>query len=220
MALDISERQAGYIAAIQKLRSASMEQLILALANAPPTSNPKKMADRIAEQVPSVPVERLGGMLDTLYTLYHIRELSGVQHPQFLEDLIEGLRKDRNVQLTEGQLKRFRAVLERLMDIETLKPIAKAARLQRDGERLYCTSKTLSDIRPVFENDPTNRPLGAVLTHTLKISYHEGSNHREFHVVLDSNDLEQLAEVVQRAKDKDKTLRELLESTGLTSFDD
>ena len=101
MALDIPEREAGYIAAIQKLPSASMEKLILALVNAPPTSDPKKMAERIADQMPSVSVERLGRMLDTLYTLYHIRELSGVKYPQFLEDLIEGLRKDRNVQLTE-----------------------------------------------------------------------------------------------------------------------
>ncbi len=46
MALDIPEREAGYIAAIQKLPSASMEKLILALVNAPPTSDPKKMAER------------------------------------------------------------------------------------------------------------------------------------------------------------------------------
>ena len=134
MALDIPEREASYIAAIQKLPSASMEKLILALVNAPPTSNPKKMAEQIADKMPSVPVEKLGRMLDTLYTLYHIRELSGVQYTQFLEDLIEGLRKDRNVQLTERQLKKLSAPLKRLMDIEALKTIAKAARLQRDGE--------------------------------------------------------------------------------------
>ena len=220
MALDIPEREAGYIAAIQKLPSASMEKLILALVNAPPTSDPKKMAERIADQMPSVSVERLGRMLDTLYTLYHIRELSGVKYPQFLEDLIEGLRKDRNVQLTERQLKKLGALLKRLMDIEALKTIAKAARLQRDGERLYCTGKTLSDIRPVFGTDPAARPLGAVLTHTLKIAYHQGSERLEFHVILDSTDLEELAEAIQRAKDKDKALRELLNSTKLPSFDD
>ena len=220
MALDIPEREAGAIAAIQKLRSASMEKLILALLNAPPTSNPEKMAERITEQVPSVPVERLRRMLDTLYTLYLIRELSGVPYSQFLEDLIDGLRKDRNVQLTERQLKKFRELLKRLMDIEALKTVAKAARLQRDGQHLYCTGKTLSDIRPVFGNDPAARPLGAVLTHTLKIAYHQDSERLEFHVVLDSTDLEELAEVIQRAKEKDKALRTLLNSAKLPSFDD
>ena len=158
------------------------------------------------------------------------------------------------------------------MDIEALKTIAKAARLQRDGERLYCTGKTLSDIRPVFGTDPAARPLGTVLTHTLKIAYHQGSERLEFHVILDSTDLEELAEAIrlrargreedkapaarpltghtlkiayhqgserlefhvildstdleelaeaiQRAKDKDKALRELLNSTKLPSFDD
>ena len=46
------------------------------------------------------------------------------------------------------------------------------------------------------------------------------AEHREFHVVLDSDDLEALGEVVQRARAKDKTLRELLKSAEPPSLDD
>lgn len=105
------------------------------------------------------------------------------------------------------------------MSIEALRTVAKAARLQRDGERLYCTAKILSDIRPVFGKDPTQAPVGAVLTHTLRIGYHEGKEHKEFHIVLDSNDLDALGKAVQRAKAKDKTLREFLKTANLRNLD-
>jgi hypothetical protein len=111
-------------------------------------------------------------------------------------------------------------MLARLMSIEVLNTVSKAARLQRDGERLYCNAKILSDIRPVFSHDPTLRPLGAVLTHTLKIGFHEGGEHQEFHVVLDVDDLLALSEVIYRAQAKDKTLRKLLKESKLTSLDD
>jgi hypothetical protein len=87
--------------------------------------------------------------------------------------------------------------------------------LQRDGERLYCEAKIISDIRPVFGAKPTARPIGAVVTHMLKCAYHEVGEHREFHVVLDGIDLELLADVVHRALLKDRTLRSLLEEMRL-----
>ena len=220
MALDIPERDAGSLAEIKTLKSASMEKFIAALVAATPTSNPDEMAKQISKRVPSIPAELLTRFLRSLYTLYHIRELSGVSHPRFLEDLMDGLSGSRSLRLTQNDIVKLRSNLDRLMSIDSLNTIAKAARLQRDGERLYCTGKILSDIRSVFGKDPAARPLGAVLTHTLKVGYHEGSEHREFHVVLDSDDLEELSEVVQRAKVKDKTLRQLLRSIKLQGFDE
>jgi hypothetical protein len=52
----------------------------------------------------------------------------------------------------------------------------------------------------------------------LRIGYHEGSQHKEFHVILDSEDLIALSEVVVRAQAKDKTLRGLLKRTKLTNL--
>jgi hypothetical protein len=56
----------------------------------------------------------------------------------------------------------------------------------------------------------------------LKVRYHEGEGkeHREFHVVLDSSELDDLGDIIQRAQAKDKSLRELLKSAELPSLDD
>jgi hypothetical protein len=53
---------------------------------------------------------------------------------------------------------------------------------------------------------------GAVITHTLDLEYHKGAELKEFFVVLDSQDLLALKEVLDRAITKDKTLRLLLKN--------
>lgn len=220
MVLEIPKEDTGAIATIKGLSSASIEKFISALKGAPLISDPQEMAAHIAKQIPSIPVERLIPMLTTLYTLYHIRELSGVPHPRFLKDLVSAIRNAPDLQVPSKELPKFQSLLERLLGIDSLNMISKAARLQRDGERLYCNAKILSDIRPVFSQDPTVRPLGAVLTHTLKIGFHKGSDHRELHVILDSNDLTALDEVIHRARAKDRTLRELMKNADLASLDE
>jgi hypothetical protein len=220
MQLEIAKEDTGAIAALKALAAPTVERFISALAEAPPISDPRKMAAYIAKQVPAIPVSQLIPVLETVYTFYQIRELSGVKPARFFGDLMDGLRKSPELQVTQRALPRLRSLLERLLNIDTLKTIAKAARLLRDSERIYCNAKILSDIRPVFTEDPAARPLGAVLTHTLKIVYHQGNDHVEFHVVLDSADLGALGEVVRRAEVKDNTLRELLKSAELPSLDD
>lgn len=220
MALEIPKEDAGSITTIQALSHASMEKFVSALTAAPLTSNPREMVAHIAKRVPSIPKDRLTRVLDTIYTLYHIRELAGVEHSQFLDDLMEAIQQNPALQLSQKETPKLRSLLERLLNINSLNMVAKAGRLQRDGERLYCTAKILSDIRPVFGPDPAGRPVGAVLTHTLKVGYHEGKEHREFHVVLDSSDLDHLGDTVQRAQAKDKSLRGLLKSADLPDLGD
>ena len=107
---------------------------------------------------------------------------------------------------------------EKLLNINLLNTLSKAGRLQRDGERLYCDAKILSDIRPVFGPKPTVMPPGAVVTHTLRIGYHEGGDHKEFYVILDADDLEALKNTVTRAEAKDKVLRQLLKTAKLSDL--
>jgi hypothetical protein len=218
MALEIPEEDSGSIATLKAFPPASLERFVAALKSAPLTTDPKEMAAHVARQVPSIPSEQLERVIDTLYTLYYIRDLSGVKHSRFINDLMAGIQNSPHLQTPSKGLSKLRTALEKLLDIDTLNTISKAARLQRDGERLYCVAKVLSDVRPVFKNDPAAQPIGAVLTHTLKVGYHEGREHKEFHVILDSDDLTALGEVVRRAEAKDKSLREFLKNAGLPNL--
>lgn len=216
MPFEIPKEDQRALVTINRLPDASVETLIAALESAPPISNPEEMTAHIAKELPSIPSEKLEQVINVLYTLYFVRELSGVRPSQFFEDLMEGIRKNSS-EPAKG-ISKLESQLEKLLSIETLTIISKAARLQRDGERLYCDAKVLSDIRPVFGSEPTGRPAGAVLIHTLKIGYHEGRDLREIHLALDSDDLEALSAVVRRAQAKDKTLRDLLKKSKLPNL--
>jgi hypothetical protein len=217
MPFEIPKEDQRAIATIKTIPDKSLEKLIAVLESAPSISNPEEMTAHIAKELPSIPIDKLRHVVDVLYTLYHVRELSGVRPSRFFEDLMEVIRKNAS-ELALKEIPKLESQLEKLLNIDTLTTIAKAARLQRDGERLYCEAKILSDIRPVFGAEPTVRPAGAVLIHTLKIGYHEGRDHREFHLALDSDDLEALGAVVRRAQAKDKTLRDLLKKSKLPNL--
>jgi hypothetical protein len=220
MPLEIPKEDVGAIVLMRGLMPASIERLVAALAGAPLISNPRKMVQFITDAVPDIPQQQLGPIIETLYTLHQIRELSGVNQKRFIEDLIDGVTARHDLNLPEKALPGLRITLERFMGIETLRTIAKAARLLRDGERLYCRSKILSDVRPVFGKNPSEGPVGAVLAHTLKIGFHSGSAHREFHIVLDASDLGDLLDVIQRAQEKDRALRGLLKAGNLPALDE
>jgi len=218
MALEIQQEDTGSIALINTLPRAALERLVSALESAPPVSNPQEMADLIARQIVSIPASRLAPVIETLYTLYHIRELSGVRPARFIAALMEAVQRAPHPHIPQKELAKLRPTLEKLMSIGTLRTVAKAARLQREGERLYCEAKILSDIRPVFGADPESIPVGAVLTHTLRLGYHEGSQHKEFHVVLDFDDLMAINEVILRAQVKEKSLRNMLKRAKLPNL--
>jgi hypothetical protein len=218
MPIDIPEEDQRSIAIINTVPDKTLEKFISILESAPPISNPAEMTQHVAKQLPSISTDKLERIVDVLYTLYLVRELSGVRPKRFFADLMEVVRKNSSESALKGILK-LESQLEKLLNIETLATISKAARLQRDGERLYCEAKILSDIRPVFGSKATVRPAGAVLVHTLKIGYHEGRDHREVHFAMDSADLEALSTVLRRAQEKDKTLRDLLKKSKLPNLE-
>ncbi len=218
MPLQIPSPYASPIAKIVKLSNEAVEELIRALAAAPVSRDAKDATANIAQAVPSISVEDLGGIVDALYALYRVMEFSDSQMPVFVSDLVEGIRRISHPDLAGTRLDDLgglRERFERLLSIGRLKALSKAFRLQREGERLYCEAKVLSDMRPVFEGDGSIRPDHAVITHTLKIEYHEGAEHREFFVVLDNEDLVALRGVIERATLKDATLRRLLKEANL-----
>jgi hypothetical protein len=215
VALQIPSQYLPAIGKIAKLSNGPTEELIAGLSSAKISREPLVMAERIAASTPGIPLQDLSDILDGLYALYHVREFSEVSSTHFLNDLIEALSKSQVFGLEKPATSELREKFRRLLNVDKLNALSKAIRLQRDGERLFCEAKILSDMRPVFGEDTATRPLSAVITHTLKISYHEGSDHKEFFVVLDEEDLSALQTVISRAQVKSGTLTELLEGSGV-----
>jgi hypothetical protein len=197
MALPIPKRYVQEINKIRNLSDSAVDELVNALANSKVTARAEEMATHIAGQVPSIPLEELNGIVDVIYSLYHVREYSEFGRPIFLRELVEGIREQSSPPIKKHELPRIHKRFNRLLSIDTLDSISKAITLQRDGERLYCNAKIVSDIRPIFGADVRTPPVAAAIVHTLKLGYHERGEHKEFFLLLDEPDLARLQKLIK-----------------------
>lgn len=142
---------------------------------------------------------------DSLCSLYQGRTYFEVEPNTFLSDL-EGTLKQKPGWASIDWAQ-FRKRLEKLFNVEALSLSAKAIVLQLEYERRYHEARVLTDARPVFGADPSIPPKAAVLTHNLRLAYHDNSNEiREFYIALDSIDLSEFIKVLIRAQEKEQTL--------------
>jgi hypothetical protein len=215
MALEIPRENLPAIGKILKLSDAAMDELINALSSATITAEPSAMAEKITESIPSIPRGDLADIVDTLYSLYHVREFSEVRPPRFVRDLVETLLQNSDFGLKKEDASAVGKRFHRLLNVDTLNVLSKAIRLQRDTARVYSFAKIISDVRPVFGDEVSKGAISAVITHTLKLGYYEGGEYREFFIVLDEADLINLQEVIERAHEKSETLDGLLKKSGL-----
>lgn len=111
----------------------------------------------------------------------------------------------------------FEATLTKLLDTESLEVAAKALSLVYEQDHImHGDFRVLTDMRPVFSSNPAGPSMrGAMVTYTLKFEYHDGSELRELFVALNARQLDQLAEVVERAKLKAGEIEQFIQDSPI-----
>lgn len=174
------------------------------------------------DSVPSVPgispedADQLKEAVDSMYT---VRAFSDVGVDEFVSDVCDALREIG--ELTPADERSFRERLSRVLSIDALSVAAKAVLLQNEHEHDYCSARILTDARPVFGENPADPPVAMIITHTLKLSYHQGAGGRlqEIYLAIGSRDLQELRTVLDRAEKKAGSLRSVLEATHVRLVD-
>lgn len=105
------------------------------------------------------------------------------------------------------------ANIQTLLNSSVLHASVKALSLIGDHDKLFISSRILTDIRPVFDDDVLNATLACLVTHTLKLSIRVDGRPQNIFVAADSEDLIQLRETIDRALDKGKTLADVIRSS-------
>ena len=78
-------------------------------------------------------------------------------------------------------------------------------------------ARFLSDIRPIFHLDVSEKPDSAVIIHMLQITQRDNfGNHADQYFALDSNDIRHLKTLIDRALKKEETLKGLMKKSGVT----
>ncbi len=158
--------------------------------------------------VADLPSARLAQLYKTLKELYRVREHEHLSIDEFVTAIIEAMnnagREDVFVHDDEQSVLRRR--LSRLLSGRAFGLEAKANDLQKDFEHLYCQSRVVTDLRPVFGDKVDDGPVRMLITHALRIGYHDFGNHKELYVALDDAHIERLIEQLTRAQEKARLL--------------
>jgi len=177
----------------------------------------KDIVAAVTPKLTGVQPQELNASIRTLYSLYQVRGLSDLSADDFARDLADAMNSlgIPTLALTDAEREPFIKKMSALLNVESLKFIAKAVSLQRDHEHIFHDVKILTDLRPVF-HEPDQEPQEMIVEYTLKIVFHDGNRHRELYMALDADDVSRFRAVIDRAEKKAASLTSLLESKGIT----
>lgn len=211
--LRVPRQYEGGFAKIRDLDDGPTQELLAALQNLPRNINPESLRSATAEMVDTIAASDVREMVSALIFLYSLRDASESSVSDVAEGIACGMEK-----IPSGELKSlpeqrdpFQARLAELLSVDRFIVIARAGNLSLENERSLSETRVITDIRPIFEQEnPKARPRGAVIVHTLKISYRADNEIRQFFVTLDDNDVSELSEQLERAGSKSESLRSVL----------
>jgi len=211
----IPEPYRSGLAKVRTLSASDVDAMSNALANCPLNGGLKGMIATVCEQAPGLKTDDVEDIVRVLYSLYIYRGDSETPLTSFVPELIKAMRgSGKDLVLSEEDKSPFQDKITKLLSINAVALAAKAELLRTDYAKAFYDAKIMTDIRPMFTK-PEEKPLGAAVTHMLKIEYHEEGDHKNFYIFLDANDLEKLRKVVERAEVKALSLQSMIKSASL-----
>jgi hypothetical protein len=166
--------------------------------------------------VDGLTASQINEILESAESFYGFRDLSGWTNAEMVREMAEFIADAEDFEsLTDVQRAVLSSRLEAVLSIGgVLETCAKARALLVTHDKGYQGARIITDIRPVFESDPTKEPSAAVLVHTLRLEYHESGEHKSIFIALDSDDIKGLQDTICRAKEKESTLLKLIAKMG------
>lgn len=219
--LRIPEEYRPGFSTLRGLGEGQARQLISALEGVEPVRRRASFYAKVASEAGGV-IEResLYDILDTLISLFGLRDNMSVSTPEFVRgvaDAMDGSEFEDLAFADDGERDAFEAKLTRLLETEPLEVAAKALSLVYEQDHIvHGDFRVLTDMRPVFSSNSAGPSMqGAMVTYTLKFEYHDGSELREQFVSLNARQVDQLAEVVERARLKAEEIKRFLEDSPI-----
>jgi hypothetical protein len=219
--LGVPTRFRPALISVSALSDDAVNELAQTLEAHPDVLTSRQAAVDHASKLQKMPVDEGLAILDAVVPLMFYMATNSRTTEQVLKELKVALTTGdkSDVKLPRDSLERFQKNIVRFLELSSVALKAKALSIAADCQRLFSEAKVLSDLRPVFGSSVKSPPLGAVVTHTLRISYAENGEEKDFFVVLDAKDLTSVQECIARALDKNSSLLALIESSKLQVFD-
>jgi hypothetical protein len=182
---------------------------------------PADEAERLSEGVKKSKPEDARAITELLMSLWYSQSATKRSNDDIAAELIrEFASSDEAKAFREEQLQTIRTRLSRLLNNPRLLNAQNASSLLLDHERIFSRARVLTDLRPVFGGGAAETITGGLVVHTLKVSFYKADGSTdEFFVALDDDDIDQLSEVLTRAKSKGMQITKAIEGTTIKYID-
>ena len=219
--LSIPDAYEDGFAKLIALTGAVRDQLLAALLEAPMALRPSVLASQTAVKLGgSIGSSDLEEIVEALASLYYISE-DFDNKDELAQDLVEAIEDSRpgELKLPATERECFKQQLSKFLDVDSLRIASKALFLLHEYERVFCSARVMTDIRPIFGSSPDDAPRAALIVHTLKLNYHDATGLKQFYITMDSDEMDELMFVLDRAESKAKSLKAVLDIAKLPHVD-
>ena len=178
--------------------------------------------ERAPDSTPTIPglsAEEALEFKSAIDSLHAVRVYADVSVDEFVSDVCDALRFENEFQPSDEP--KFSERLSRVLNIDALTVNAKAVHLQNEHEHDFCDARILTDARPIYGDDVSAAPAAMIITHTLKLSFHEGAGGRlrEIFISMGSRDIKQLHSLLIRAEAKARSLGDVIKPSNVRIID-
>src|SRR5690242_20679747 len=163
--LRIPPNQVPAFKAFRSLSDEDFDRLVDVLRRVPAPADMDSLEDEVAAALPGV--EDSGSIVAMLFTMDRIRE----QRHETPEAIAAELASASGVDLDDQDRVRVRPRLERALSSPGLQLSGKATDLIYANERNVNSIRIITELRPLFEEDPSVSPSAAVIVHRLEINF-------------------------------------------------
>lgn len=155
----------------------------------------------------ALPPEDFVKLSEAFAGLHLLRFSASKSISEVVSDIAEAFR---DLSFDQAALDTLKENATTILGIKVLQTSVKAWTLVDDHGTIYLTSRVITDIRPVFDDD-IDQPLRASLvTHTLKLNVRTDGRQRMLYIVTDNADLKELRDNIDRALAKGTSLKAMV----------
>jgi hypothetical protein len=220
--LKILPRHLSGLAKLLSVPEDAIRELSSRLADVPVSLDPEEPIRKCVSETSGIPSDDADSIAEAFMSLLLLRTTSNDSLSEFVDELSLAIKETNSeeLQFSDEVSGGIKMRLEVLLSNETLLVSTKAVSVMFEHDKLFSKARVLTQLLPIFGSDVNATPKGAVISHQVGIHYFQNGAHKEFFVLLDSDEVEDFIDVLERARAKADALKQFLATTSVPSIEE
>ncbi len=181
-----------------------------------------EIVDYLSNSNLGVDTSQAAGLIDALLAAMLVARLNRIPLDQLARDLWQTVFEGSEHSSTNKGVslsKEFGRRLAQLSSTPAIANLIKAHDVFSQHDQTFVDGRVFTDVRAVYGDDPDEPPSGAIVVHNLRLQYLREGEQRSITVALRRQDLEELAQQIERARRKAISLNRLITANKLATID-